>query len=165
MKKYVEINSENVASILNIDQQPMNVVFTAMEYWALILNRTFLIFTYNEMLCGAKVRGTTSSFSVLFGDSYWSNFLSYLSRRFLKKHIGIAPDSSAFLAANRTNFQIPRNEITKITFDPTPKWGMGGVPHTGKLYIETATRKREFIILGSQDGKDIESRLSHWLYN
>ena len=164
MTKFAEINPQNVASILKINQHPMSLVFIAMEYYAVILNRTFLIFTYHEVLCGAKLRSLTSSFSVLAGEDRWANLYSYLSRGFLKKHRGISPDSPAFLIADRANFQIPRHEISKVVFDPTSKWGMGGIPHTGKLYIETAMKRREFIILDHQNGKEIESALSDWLH-
>ena len=38
------------------------------------------------------------------------------------------------------------------------KWGMGYYPHDGKVYVKTKNgKKKEFIILGSQSGKEIEN--------
>ena len=49
--------------------------FSAMEYYALILNRTYTVFVTDRMLCGAKVRGLVSNpYYVppqMFTQSFW----------------------------------------------------------------------------------------------
>jgi len=116
-----------------------------MEYYFLILNRSFLVFTYPEGLYSWKFRGLVSSLTPLF----FKPFEDILSDPEL------IPGSNEFkeMMEESGSFWIPRNEIATAEFVPALKWGMGPVPHSGKLYVRTTSGKsREFILLGSQDG-------------
>ena len=125
--------------------------FAAMEYYALILNRTFKVFIADKMLCAAFVRGLTASPMVSStdenGQKYWVQTLTAT----LYEQLDVT--SKAFKKLDFFNFQIPWRDVGRIEYDPTPKWGMGNVPHSGKIKVRLKSgRTRELILLGQQDG-------------
>lgn len=120
--------------------------FLAMEYWGLILNRSFAVLISPAGLHGWQFKGITSALNPHF-------FVPY-QRLILDPDPAIGTEAFDRLMKKRGSFFIPRDQITAATFDPTPKWGMGGVPHTGKLLVHLRDgRDREFILLGDQDGQ------------
>lgn len=126
--------------------------FVAMEYYALILNRTYLITVKNGALSGVVCRGLTSLDG---GDALSQMFSIKGDMTDTKSYI----DPKRLNQSNSANFSIPMAGITSVRYDPRKKWGMGPIPHDGKLYVEAAGKKREFIILGKQSGKEIADRL------
>lgn len=138
--------------------------FVAMEYYWLMLNRTFLIVIQDDFLFGIKVNGLVSIDAganplarqliqpmVVRGDL--ENPYSYIKPRFITKMEDIDLVGSDFLEVDNANFRIKTSDIDKVTFNPTKKWGMGYYPHDGKVYVTTKNKeKREFIILGQQSG-------------
>ncbi|MBB3059920.1 hypothetical protein FHS09_000733 [Microbulbifer rhizosphaerae] len=135
-----------------------NWSFVAMEHYGLILNRTYLISIKEGKIEGKICRGLTAA-HVTFGDpltKYATGILavsgdlensrSYIEKKKLKQ------TSSA-------NFSIPLSEIKSVEFNPNRKLGMGDYPHDGRVFIEVFRKKREFIILGNQNGKVIADRL------
>ena len=143
--------------------------FVAMEYYWLILNRTFLILITNKELIGIKVRGPigVESHNQLVNllplaiDGDLNNPYSYISMKYIERIKNTDLRSSDFLRVNNSNFTINRSDIVDATYDKSKKWGMGYYPHDGKVYIKTKDHKtREFIILGSQSGQEIKNRLS-----
>lgn len=131
--------------------------FVAMEYYAAILNRTFVITIDEEWLRGVKCRGLTS---VSSGDALtgvMTNMLavsgdlndpdSYVDQRLLRK-------------TGRANFAIRLSDICAVEYNPKKKWGMGYYPHDGRVYVTAGKRRREFIVLGAQSGRNICTRLS-----
>ncbi len=131
--------------------------FVAMEYYALILNRTYLITIKDGALCGVVCRGLIS---VEGGEDP----LTRIVTRKLAVH-GNLDDPKSYVDAERikqpssANFSIPLSGISTVTHDPRKKWGMGHYPHDGRVFVEAAGKKREFIILGNQSGKEIAERL------
>ena len=130
--------------------------FIAMEYYALILNRTYLVSVTGEKLVGVVCRGLTSDpgpglFNLLVTPMVVSGDLndprSYVNDRRLR-------------GSNRANFTIDLNDVKSVRYDQRKKWGMGQYPHDGKVYVETAAGEREFIILGAQSGKEIAAKLA-----
>ena len=147
--------------------------FVAMEYYNLILNRTFLVLLTKDSIVGLKGNGlisiegggdiltknVTRSLAVR-GDL--TNPYSYLKDKYIR---GVENenlfDKEALLKSNKSNFIIERTTIKSVYYDPRKKWRMGYYPHDGKVYIETVdNKKREFIILGSQSGQNIATYLS-----
>lgn len=141
--------------------------FVAMEYYWLIANRTYLIIAMDDVLVGIKVNGLISVESngnmlekslvnsMAIKDDL-SNPYSYIK----SKYFDIAQDcdllDGSILRLNKANFIIKRSDLRDAVYDPTRKWGMGYYPHDGKVYVTKANgSKREFIILGSQSGRDI----------
>ena len=124
--------------------------FLAMEYWGLILNRSFVVFIHPSGLYGWKFKGPVSTSNPLYFENY--------------EHFVTEPDpaygSDAFkeVMSGRGSFFIGRDDIADVTLDPTSKWGMGPVPHTGKLRVRmTSGKSREFILLGDQDGEAVRT--------
>jgi hypothetical protein len=87
-----------------------------MEYYWLILNRSFVVFTYPEGLYGWKFSGPVSTLTPLF----------FLPFEEMARDSGLVPDSEDFreLMTERDSFFIPRDEIATVDYDPTSKWGM-----------------------------------------
>ncbi|AFM05447.1 hypothetical protein Fleli_3107 [Bernardetia litoralis DSM 6794] len=143
--------------------------FVAMEYYNLIMNRTFLVLILEDYLIGMKVNGLVSvennndaitsaitrSMSIQ-GDL--ENPYSYMKNSYLRKIENLDIYGAEILKIERANFKINRNEIESATYDERQKWGMGYYPHDGKVYIKMKNgKKKEFIIVGSQSGKEIEN--------
>jgi len=153
-------------NLINFELQYDNH-FVAMEYYNLIMNRTFLILLTKNHLIGIKGNGFIGTESgddlltqlatrsiVVRGDLM--NPYSYIKAKYIRKIENEDFHGRDFLLKEKSNFIINRNEIINVRYDSTKKWGMGYYPHDGKIYIETKnTKKREFIILGNQSGYDI----------
>lgn len=141
--------------------------FIAMQYYRILLNRTFLVLQTNELLIGIKVNGLVSveggrnnrardiiDKMTIKGDL--QNPYSYIKQAYLDKVNECELLDGSILSRDKSNFIIKRADIRSIQYDPRKKWGMGYYPHDGKVYIETFRGKRkEFIILGNQSGKKI----------
>jgi hypothetical protein len=86
------------------------------------------------------------------------NPYSYMKSSYLRKIENLNIYGEDILKTEKPNFKINRNEIKSVTYDKRKKWGMGHYPHDGKVYVKTKNgKKKEFIILGSQSGKEIEN--------
>lgn len=129
--------------------------FVAMEYYALMLNRTYLVSVTGEKLVGVVCRGLTSDpgpglFNLLVTPMVVRGDLndprSYVNDRRLR-------------ASDRANFTIDLKDVKNVRYDKRKKWGMGQHPHDGKVYVETASGEREFIILGAQSGEEVAARV------
>jgi hypothetical protein len=121
--------------------------FVAMEYFALILNRSFLVFITDEGLRCWKFHGLVSSLEPLFFQPVEA----------LLDDPDMTPGSEPFeeLMCGRHSFSIQYSEIGSVEFVDRQKWGMGPVPHTGRLRIRFRGLRphREFILLGNAHGK------------
>jgi Zn-dependent protease with chaperone function len=124
--------------------------FAAMEYYGLILNRSFLVYVCSEGLYGMKFRGLVTSNET----RYFDPALDLLDDPWFM------PGTDAFQKAmkeSRASFFIRRAEIADVEFDSSPKWGMGRIPHAGKLKIRLRSgKRREFILLGEAYGDGIQ---------
>ena len=130
-----------------------------MEYYLGILNRTYQIFVTPTTIAGAFVNGVVSA--PLGLPYYWFEPATYARKELKEKYEEVSPYSDNFKEPSRFfNFQYQRAEIEKAWYVPTRKWGMGTVAHSGKLNIKFSSgRKREFILLGLQQGKEIVHHL------
>ncbi len=131
--------------------------FVAMEYYALVLNRCFVISIDGERLRGVQCRGLT-------GRAGGRDVLArFLDRRFAVH--GDPHDPSSYIdprlrtRPRRADFSIPLRELESVEHDPRPKWGMGDTPHDGRILLRSGRRTREFIVLGRQSGHEICTRL------
>ncbi len=147
-----------------------NNCFIAMQYYRLILNRTYLVILTNNSLVGIVANGLVSAESpdmsanflvrklIIRGDL--NNPFSYVKNEYLEKVNWFDLEDDEVLAQNRANFRIRYQDIRSVRYDPKRKWGMGNYPHDGKVYVETATGETmEFIILGNQSGELIKNRI------
>jgi hypothetical protein len=142
--------------------------FVAMQYYGLILNRTFLVLIIEDALIGIKVNGLVSVESgdaianwivknmVVQGDL--ENKYSYMKSRFVDRMQDCDLLDGSILKEDRSNFIIQKADIIDAYHDPGKKWGMGYYPHDGKVYVKTRSGKKiEFIMLGNQSGQQIAS--------
>lgn len=126
--------------------------FVAMEYYDLILNRTFVVFIAPDGLYGWKAQGPVAAgqpmyfvpYSEMLKDSDLMN-----NRRAIKKLSDLAG-----------GFFIPRSEILSADVVAGKKWGMGSIPQSGRVKIRTVSGKcREFILLGKVEAASIQQNI------
>jgi hypothetical protein len=146
--------------------------FVAMEYYYLILNRTFLVIKTKGFLIGIQGNGLVSveggkdiltrqitSNLAIKGDL--TNPYSYLKNKYLEKIADLNLIDGSIISANKTNFLIKLSDIKSAVYNPSKKFGMGPYPHDGRVTIETFdNKKREFIILGNQSGENIANLIT-----
>jgi hypothetical protein len=132
--------------------------FVAMQYYFGILNRSYLVFVTEDLLCGAKVKGVISAPKA--PDARWKDPLFYVSPKAAKKYANMDVTSGEFLSSCSANFRIARSEIQNVEFNQATKWGMATVPYSGRIFLRMKSGKSiELILLGSQDGTSIRKRL------
>ena len=132
--------------------------FQAMEYFALILNRTYTVMVTDRMLCGAYVHGPIPSPPIATRD--WQNPDFYVGAR-VYRYEGINVESPEFRRRHWFNFQYALAGIASVEFDERPKWGMGNVPYSGRIHvIGRSGWRRELILVGQQQGSRIAHRLT-----
>ncbi len=150
-------SGETPIQYLDLQGQPAVVSFLAMEYYSLILNRSYAVVVKKNAICGAKVFGAVGSPRNAIGAYLWSDPRNFISRKTLETYNAVDPESTAFLAVDKVNFQIPCASVQGVGFTSRKKMSMGGVPHSGSLFVHlTDGRKREFILLGNQTGEEVE---------
>jgi hypothetical protein len=132
--------------------------FVAMEYYAIVLNRTFLIRVGDSEITGSVCRGLTAVAGG--GDLLTREINGRLSVPGNLADPTSYVDQATLSKTHGANFVISLSKVKSVAYDPRKKWGMGPYPHDGRVTIVTAEKKREFIILGTQDGSEIAARLN-----
>jgi hypothetical protein len=90
---------------------PSAWTFVAMEYCYGMLNRTYLVFVSDRLLCAAKVRGPMAAPAIVterFMDPYF-----YPNPSAVQKLSHVEIDAPAFLKLNSANFQLPHHSIAR----------------------------------------------------
>jgi hypothetical protein len=131
--------------------------FVAMEYYAVILNRTYLLTIDDSRFSGKVARGLTS---IEGGTGIAGIITSRMAVHGDLADPGTYISSSRISKPNRADFSIKLSDISSVDYTPRKKWGMGYYPHDGRVFVTAAGQRREFIILGNQSGHDIASRLT-----
>lgn len=131
--------------------------FAAMEYYALILNRTYKVFVTDQMLVGVVVRGIVISPPVVALSM--SNQEFWVRTQAAERYGGIDLTSAKLHQMHSANFQVRWNDIAQTEYRPGRKWGMGNVPHSGRLILQLRDgRQRELILLGRQNGNTLKDK-------
>ena len=126
--------------------------FVGMEYYGLILNRTYVVFAAPDALYGWKVEGPVSAARPQLFEPYQR----MLEDPDLMRDGGAVED----LARLKGGFSIAGADIAYVEASDNSKWGMGGIPHSGRLRIGLTSGKwREFILLGSVSPEEIRDRV------
>jgi hypothetical protein len=143
--------------------------FVAMEYYGLILNRTYLVMLADNKITGVVVNGMVSAeahgevgliVNQMAIKGNLTNPYAYVKKSYFDKVKNLDLFGNELLKVNKANFRINRNDISNAVYDSRKKWGMGAYPHDGKVYLKINNgKKREFIILGNQSG----SNIANWL--
>src|SRR5579862_7929109 len=124
--------------------RPAFVCFVAMEYYWLILNRTFVVIISPDALYGWKAEVVVSNWD----KKYFQPYMEMLS----DPNLIHSCETAAKLADLDGGFIIPRSEILSAEIIYGKKWGMGGIPHSGRIRLRLVSgAAREFILLGSVD--------------
>jgi hypothetical protein len=144
----VGIRSQPVLDILDEDPEESTLLkkpldgFVAMEFFWLILNRTYAVFIAPEGLYGWQVRGPVTNRDLNFFQPYQD----MIDDPDFMRDLG----SMQKLSRLRGGFFIDRYAISAIEVNDRPKWGMGGIPESGRIVLRlTSGKTREFILLGS----------------
>jgi len=133
---------------------PGDCKFVALEYYGLILNRTYFVSLVNGYLCGAATGGLLANGRKPLNPNW------YVNQEGLKRCRDSGMGSDSFLELDKNNFRIGREELIAIEFDDSQKWGMGVVPYSGRLRFKFSDgNSREFILLGYQDGEKLKQNL------
>ena len=130
-----------------------------MSYYGLILNRTFQVIVTDRHVCGGRVRGLLSA-PASVGPQH-SDPQFYVHPALAGRYDGVDPESDAFLAIDRANFRVPRETILRVERITRRKWGLGGLPSSGRIVLHLdGGHRRELILLGQQDAEAIERGLA-----
>lgn len=125
--------------------------FVAMEYFLGILNRTYLVSGFENGIAGARVSGVMGNPGYMSPETA-ADPQAYVNQALSKQYENLSFDSPSFLAIDSANFFYPKQDIVSISIDMTRKWGMGNVRYSGRVVIGLRDgKRREFILLGSQD--------------
>ena len=132
--------------------------FVALEYCYGILNRTYIVFVTERMICAAKVRGVLAAPVIL--TERWRDPYFYPRPRLVANCVAVDLESPTFLSLNGANFHLGHESIDRVEFSSDPKWGMGKVPYSGRLFLHLRDgRTKELILLGAQHGTQLKDRL------
>lgn len=134
------------------DNVPLFSGFVAMEYYALICNRTFVVFITPEGLYGWKARGPVTAEDPMYFEPF-ANILEDPS---------LMQDREAIrkLSDLKGGFFISRSEIVSADVIHGRKWGMSRIPHSGRIKVRLSSGKaRDFILLGSFSPESIQQRI------
>ena len=135
-----------------------NWSFVAMEYYALILNRTYLVRVGDGQIAGSVCRGLTAVEGG--GDRLTREITARLAVQGELNDPASYVDAATLSKSHRANFAITLSDVQSVAYDPRKKWGMGYYPHDGRVTVATTRVRREFIILGGQSGREIARRLN-----
>jgi hypothetical protein len=138
--------------------------FVALEYCYGMLNRTYVVFVADAMICGARVRGLLPAPLVV--NERWFDPYFFPRPDIVKRYTGVDLTTPEFKRLSVANFQVPLNEVEDARFNAEPKWGMGTVPYSGRIHLRLRDgTSRELILLGKQDGPALVERLRACISN
>jgi len=160
------------SSVAMADEKEPLFSFIAMEYYWLVLNRTYRVVVTEETIYGVRVRGVMSDIGITFDRDFTlsgrlldpmpddlQDPASYEGESFVRRHEAIDLDSDEFLEVDEHNFRLDRSEVGRVTYNPEKKWGMGDIPHSGRLVLHLENNEqRELILLGDQDGEHLKQK-------
>lgn len=147
------------ATLVNAELGTGPCEFIAMEYYGLILNRTYFIVATKESFAGVKVGGLVASPPMEKQELF--NPRHYMGNADLTL-IQSKLNSSRFTSKSEHGFfNYPWSAVKGFSFSDKPKWGMGNVPYSGRLFVALADgRQRELILLGKQQGLNLLDQLN-----
>ena len=152
------IRAQPVYDILEEETPPSELLrypvygFVAMEFYWLILNRTFVVFTAPDGLYGWKTNGPVSNADKTYFEPYQE----------MLQDPDFTRDLPAIrkLAALPGGFIYPPSQIASITSDDRSQWGMGGIPHSGHVHVRLASgTTRKLILLGEVFPENVRDRM------
>jgi hypothetical protein len=126
--------------------------FVAMEFYWLILNRTFVVFAAPDGLYGWKAAGIVTNAN----RKYFEPLQEMLADSEFTRDL----PSIRKLAHLGGGIFYPPPEIASITSDDRRQWGMGGIRHAGHLHVRLVSGTiRKLILLGEVDPDEVRDRI------
>jgi hypothetical protein len=89
----------------------------------------------------------------------WYEPLAYLTDRMASRYAPVAVESDELLKVDRANRRVALATIAAVSFEHRAKWGMGSVPHSGRLFLQNVNGRTEFVLVGNQNGEEIAAKL------
>jgi hypothetical protein len=132
--------------------------FVALQYHTLILNRIVVVCVGKKSLVGLVGRGPIASPLLVAPSMHDPNW--WVRREKLSKYPMFNIENDALLSVARANSRMPFIDISAVEYSAQKKWGMGAVPYSGRVFIEMHGEKREFILIGTENGEAVRNRLS-----
>jgi hypothetical protein len=124
-----------------------------MEYFAGILNRTFVVFVAPEGLYGWKAAGPVTNAD--------RKFFEPLQEMAADPEMACDLPAIRKLAALRGGFFYSRAEIASVSSDDRGQWGMGGIPSSGHVHVRLVSgKRRDFILLGDAIPDEVRDRIT-----
>lgn len=126
--------------------------FVAMEFYWLILNRTYIVLIAPEGLYGWKAEGPVTNGN----RRYFEPYQQMLEDGELMRDLAAIQKLSAL----RGGFFWRAAEIASVSADDHNQWGMGGIVHSGHVRVRLmAGGSKNFIILGDTIPMDVRDRI------
>jgi hypothetical protein len=126
--------------------------FVAMEFYWLILNRTFLVFASSDGLLGWRAAGPVTNSD----RRYFEPLQAMVEDKELMRDL----PAIRKLADLPGGFYFPRSKVASIVSDDRPQWGMGGIPHSGHVLVSlTSGKTRKLILLGETIPEEARDRI------
>ncbi len=130
--------------------------FVAMEFYWLILNRTYVVFVAREGLYGWKASGPVTNSD----RRYFVPFQEMVEDQELMKDMPAIRN----LAGLRGGFFYAASTLLSVASDSKSQWGMGGIEHSGHVKVRLSLGKtHNFILLGSVLPEDVRDRITKTL--
>ena len=131
--------------------------FVALEYYALVMNRVVAALVTTKHLVLVTAGGPVVASRTL--SSGYPTATMYVSHRVVARYEAIDADADELIQKRRSNRRLDLSSITNVTFLGQTKWGMGTVPYSGLLLVTAGLKLYELILLGNQDGTNIQKKL------
>ena len=142
--------------------QEIKLEFIAMQYYAGIMNRSYVVQVSDSLILGGRVRGAISAgVSRRHSQTELEDPYFYTKQDLLSIYHQDNLVHSELLTKDNANFLIRRGDIQAVKYTEKKKWGMGDVVHTGRLFIELKSGKKiELILLGKPNIEEIINKLN-----
>jgi hypothetical protein len=128
--------------------------FVAMQYYAVILNRTYKVFVTDNYVYGIVVGGLVSAQMGKVGAEY-QNPEFYVDKKRESQQLQVNLESNDFPQKGSVNFKIAKKDILRVDFKPK-KFGMANIPYSGRIIlVQKHGSKTELILLGRQDHNEV----------
>ena len=141
--------------------QEIKFEFIAMQYYAGILNRSYIVQVSDSLILGGRVRGAIAAgISLRHSQAELEDPYFYANQDLLSIYHQDNLIHSEFLTKDNANFLIRRDDIQSVEYTEKKKWGMGDVIHSGRVFIKLKGGKKiELILLGRPDVESIIDKL------
>jgi len=151
-----------VLSVFDTPSQEIKLEFVAMQYYAGIMNRSYVVQVSDSLILCGRVHGIIAAgVSRRYSASSLKDPYFYADPDLLSIYHQDTYLHPELLKKDNANLLIRRDDIQNCRYAAKKKWGMGDVVHTGRLFIELKSGKKiELILLGKPNIEEIVNKLN-----